>query len=122
MRKQEHWSTWYPGSKREWDAMPLDTRDRLAFEATGCLLAYPTWQAPADCFHVRCRIARGELPPIAQVNAVLRHEVSAGWLRVNTRNDNARICRAVRAQCRATGVYDAWKSSWQMIVAGALQV
>jgi hypothetical protein len=61
---------WFPGSDADWRALPIEQRDELAFKATGCAVAYATWEAPVDCMHVTCQIRRGEKPQIALVQVL----------------------------------------------------
>jgi hypothetical protein len=119
---------WFDGGDREWRALPLAERDALAFKATGCAVAYATWPAPVDCVHTGCLILRGTLPSIALTNHILRSEAQSGYLRFipqSTRDGRlrlARIYRAIRAQARATGVYDPWKMNggWQVMVGAGI--
>jgi len=106
---------WWPGTEREWRALPIEERDRLSFAATGCAIAYPTWQAPVDCLHTRCLILRGVLPKIALTNRILRGEKS-NWWRDVSRPTLAKLFRHYRAQARLTGEYDPWRLSWEGIV------
>jgi len=118
--RQAHWSTWYQGTEREWQSLPMTEREHLAFEATGCAIAYPTWEAPVDCVHTGCQVLRGELPKIALVNTVLRAERNNGWLRDCSRDYCAKLFRHVRGEARRTGVYDAWELAWAPIVYGGV--
>jgi hypothetical protein len=114
---------WWKGTEREWQALTMPEREAIAFAATGCRVAYPTWEAPVDCCHVECRIARGEQPKIALTNAVLRGEAESGWLRFTKQEDRkrlAKIFRAYRKAARETGVYDPWKIGWQGMVFPAI--
>ena len=70
---------WFPGGEREWQALSMQERADLAFSATGCEVAYPTWKAPVDCVHVTCQIRRGELPKIALLNHELRSQAENWW-------------------------------------------
>ena len=120
MTRHAHWSTWYSGTEREWQAIPIKERDALSFKATGCTIAYPTWKAPVECVHGPCRVRRGEMKPIRLVNGTLRYERESGWLRfVEDRAKLARIYRAVRKVARGNGSYDAW-SAWGAIVYGGV--
>jgi hypothetical protein len=112
--------SWFDGTIDDWKAMPLEDRETIAFERTGCLYAHPTWERPVRCLHLNCRIARGELPEISRVNDKLRYERQHGWLRFITDRDKlATIFKAVRAHCMETGVYDAWQA-WPVIVYGGI--
>ena len=117
---------WFHGSERDWQSLPLAERDRLAFAATGCAVAYCTWQAPVNGCHIGCRVMRGEIPAICQMNHALLAE-KGNWLRGLTESKAGRkrlaaMFRAFRKQARATGVYDPWKIGWQAIVYGGLEV
>jgi hypothetical protein len=117
-------SGWFKGTEQDWRALPLAERDRLAFVATGCEVAYATWEAPTHCCHITCRIHRGELPPIALTNSALRGERSSGWLRfIEDRSKVARIFRAVRKAAMQTGIYDPWKlpGGWHTMVHAGIQ-
>jgi hypothetical protein len=112
---------WWKEPEAAWRALPLAERERIAFGATGCLIAYPTWPAPVDCAHPGCQVKRGELPRIALMNLVLRHEARTGWWRdfrttSAGRQRLARMFRAYRRKARETGIYDPWKISWEGIV------
>lgn len=124
MTKQKEWSTWFVGTEEGWRRLDCQTQKDLAFEATGCEVAYPTWEAPVDCLHTECRIRRGELPRIALTNSVLLYESRYGWLRFVRERDRkglARIFRHFRREARATGLYDPWKADWRTLVyAGVL--
>jgi len=114
-------SGWWLGTEREWQALPMAQREEIAFARTGCAIAYPTWQRPVDCVHTRCRILRGELPKIAETNAVLRCERESGWLRfIQDRRDVARIFRAYRKAARQSGQYDPWKLDYRLMVCASL--
>lgn len=115
-----HW--WFEGSEQEWKALPVAEREQRSLAATGCLLAWPSWEGPVECVHVGCQIARGELPKIARVNAQLRGEAESGWLRfVTDRKRLAAIFRAHRRVARETGAYDIWsKEAWALTVYGGL--
>ncbi len=110
-------SGWWTEGEPAWLALPLAERERVALERTGCKFAYPTWERPVNCVHLKCRIARGELPKIAETNCVLRSETQSGWLRfIDDRQKLARIYRAYRKLARQTGVYDPWNLSWAGLV------
>lgn len=111
-----HW--WYGGTEQEWRQLPAEIRERLSLEQTGCLYAFPSWAECRSCRHTDCLIARGELPPIAKVNAQLRGERESGWFRfISDRDKLAKIFRAHRAIARRTGVYDIWsKDAWAVTV------
>ena len=119
---------WFDGDENTWRDLTTDQQKKLSFAATGCEVAYPTWEAPVDCVHCGCLIRRGELPAIALTNRILRSEAESGWLRFiadspEGRNRLARIFRAIRSQARATGIYDPWQlpGGWQVMVASAIQ-
>lgn len=118
-------SGWWLGTEKEWQALPLKEREEIAFARTGCRVAYPTWERPVDCVHTECQIRRGELPPIALTNRVLRVEADSGWLRF-LRQENrlglAKIFRTVRRAAREQGEFDPWKlrGGWQVIVFGGI--
>ncbi len=120
--KQKTFSTWFEGTKRQWESLSLGQREELAYKATGCLCAWPTWEAPVDCCHTTCQIRRGELPAIALTNRILRAEAESGWLRFNDRDRNAKIFRVIRNAARKTGIYDPWKLSWTTLVYGGLNL
>ncbi len=85
-------SGWWTEGEPAWLALPLAERERVALERTRCKFAYPTWERPVNCVHLKCRIARGELPKIAETNCVLRSETQSGWLRfIDDRQQLARI-------------------------------
>lgn len=112
---------WFKGGEKEWQALPMKEREDLAFTATGCEVAYCTWQAPVDCVHVCCQIRRGELPKIAELNHTMRHEAESGWWRFIGRESGrgersqqgrktlAMLYRFYRQRARTTGQYDLWK-------------
>jgi len=55
----------------------------------------------SDCFHVECRIRRGELPKIALTNCVLRGEAESGWLRFLKKEDRSKLAAIFRAYRKA---------------------
>ena len=115
---------WFHGTEKEWQALPRTDREAMAFKATRCLIAYPTWQPPVDCVHTCCQVERGELPRIAITNRKLRAELT-NWFRFHLdsrsgRQHIARIFRAMRKAARETGEYDPWKLSWATIVYGGI--
>lgn len=117
-------SGWFKGTEKDWKQLPLAEREELAFAATGCMVAYATWEAPVNCSHIGCRIRRGELPKIALTNSTLRGEYSNGWLRfIEDRAKVARIFRAIRKAARETGIYDPWKlpNGWQTMVFSGIE-
>ena len=118
---------WYHGTQSTWARLETQKQKDLAYTATGCEIAYPTWPAPVDCVHITCQIRRGEKPPLALTYAVLRSEIESGWLRFHTNNPTgramlARLCLAIRAQAAATHIYDPWHmpGGWQTIVYSAI--
>lgn len=114
-------SGWFQGTAEDWQELPADEREKMAFDATGCAVAFATWAAPVNCVHLRCRILRGELPKIAETNAILRMERADGWLRfMEDRSEIARIFRYYRKAARATGIYDPWKLDWKTMVCSSL--
>jgi hypothetical protein len=138
MRKNSHFQDstndrirragWFDGDERSWQALPMAEREDIAFHATGCAVAYPTWEGPVDCVHTGCQIRRGEIPAIALTNRILRSEAQSGWLRFlpdsrDGRIKLARIYRAIRSQAIETGIYDPWKipGAWQVMVSSAVQ-
>lgn len=106
---------WFHGDMADWRALDAQEQSRQAFAATGCLLAYPTWNAPCHCLHMGCRIARGERLPIHSLNSQIRAECSrGGWLESMThgkrnRANLARFIRTVRHAAREHGNYDYWQ-------------
>lgn len=113
---------WFQGTMEKWQALPREEKQRIAFAATGCQVASPSWQMPVECSHITCVIARGDKPPIALVNSQLRGE-KTNWLRFILQEQGAvgrrkvaAIFRHCRAQARETGVMDIWKNGWQAIV------
>lgn len=121
MRQTEQYSNWYKGTPKEWEALSLEEREALAFAGTGCLCAWPRWQAPVDCVHPKCQISRGEKPAIYLTNCILKAEAYNGWLRFNDRQTNAKIFRVYRNAARKTGIYDPWKLGWEIMVGSAIQ-
>lgn len=112
-------SGWWLGTEKEWQALPMEKREEIAFLRTGCAVAYPTWERPVDCVHTRCQILRGELPKIALTNQILRAEAESGWLRFLKQEDRkqlAQVFRVYRKLARESGVYDPWKLSWAGLV------
>ena len=111
---------WFDGTMRDWDRTP--NREEIAFKATGCLCAFPTWPAPVNCVHVDCMVRRGELPKIAITNRVLRAEYNNYFrFALQSKAGRAHLARLfleVRRLARATGIYDPWKipGGWQSIV------
>lgn len=97
---------------------------RRAFEACGCLVAFPRWwMRPdgganrVDCCHLDCRIARGEFKrPAAsvRVNAAIRGEWGSWlrWTRAAARGSRSRI--ELAAQCRA------WRAAGSFNIMGAV--
>lgn len=109
-KKQAPLSNWWSGTEREWECMALSEREPIAFACTGCLYAWPRWEAPVNCVHTKCRIARGEIKPISMLNNIMRHEASNGWWRfIEDRNQLARMYRHYRREARRTGEYNLWK-------------
>jgi hypothetical protein len=119
-------SGWFHGTERDWQALSREEQAKLSFQATGCTIAFPTWEAPVDCSHPCCKVARGEQPPMYLVNGTLKDEMHNNWLRFeyrtpkgsNERNHLARLCILVRNKCRELQVWDPWKipGGWQCIV------
>lgn len=111
-------ASWWKGTVKEWDALPIAERERIAFTHTGCAVAYCTWKAPANCFHLTCQILRGEKPAIALTEAVLAGERQAGWLRFMEEEAYQRLHRAIIARAQESEVYDPWQmpGGWQAIV------
>lgn len=111
---------WFKGGEREWQALPMEERERLAFEATGCEVAYCTWEAPVNCCHVTCQIRRGELPQIALLNHELRSQAENWWRFIGResgrgerspqgRKTLAALYRAYRKLAMERKEYDLWK-------------
>lgn len=105
---------WFDGSERDWQAIPFEEREKIAFKACGCLGAYPTWQAPVNCRHIDCRVRRGEKQPIIITNQTMKAELRSGWLRFSKETKDgrvrvARLIRAIRRKAIETGIYDPWK-------------
>lgn len=98
------------------------THQDIAFEATGCEVAAPTWTPPIDCLHTECRIRRGELPPIALTEAVLDSERHA-WLRWLPEAEYQKLRAAMIQVAEATGVYNPWDipGGWRAIVGSAIR-
>ena len=118
--KPPHWSTWYPGSESDWQRLPMNAREELAYAAGGCLIAWPSWEIPVNCVHGLCQVRRGEIKPIVLVNRALGYERESGWLRfIKDRRKVALIYRLVRKQCMASKEYDIWKH-WAVIVYGGV--
>jgi hypothetical protein len=116
-------SGWFPGTPSDWEALQLAEREELSFAATGCVVAWPSWEMPVDCYHLRCRIRRGELPRIAETNSILRAEHQNGWLRfIEDRSKVARIFRTYRRHARATGIYDPWKLGGMGLVFAGIEL
>lgn len=119
--KHAHWSTWYSGSKADWDSLSYDDHREVAFLHTGCEVAWPTWTAPVECVHAGCQVRRGEKPAIHLVNGSLRYEITTGWLRFVDRTDRdareslAATLRGIRRVYFTTGETDIWKC-WPAIV------
>lgn len=108
---------WFDGTMDDWYELPLEQREQIAFAATGCSVAYPTWARPVDCVHTRCRILRGELPPIAYTIGQLRHERESGWLRfMKDEKQVGAMFRYYLCEAARTGVYDIWQIGWQGLV------
>ncbi len=114
---------WFDGDQAEWDALPYAAKLDMAFAATGCEVAYPTWAKPVNCWHTTCQIRRGELPAIVETNRVLRNEMENGWLRFHKdsqtgRDRLARLCMAIRKEAGKQGIYNPWKlaGGWQAMV------
>lgn len=109
---------WWKGTLESFYDLPTKEREKIAFEATGCEVAAPTWEAPVDCCHVGCQIRRGEKHPVYATNCILRGEAYRGWLRFADRTAKAKTFRAVRKACKATGIFDPWElpGGWQALV------
>lgn len=116
MRKQNY--GWFDGSEKAWRSLPLKDQEAIAFHETGCVYACPLWETPVDCSHTHCRIKRGELPPIAQTNSVLRGE-KENWLRFIDRDAQAKVFRAVRNHSKRCGNYDPWSNGAWSVMVGA---
>ncbi len=115
-------SGWFSGTLEDWNALPPAEREKRSYAATGCLVAYPTWELLVNCHHLNCRIRRGEPPRIAETNSILRYERSSGWLRfITDRSKVARIFRPYRKRARETGIYDPWKAGWLGLVLGGIE-
>lgn len=115
---------WFDGDENDWYKIPMKERETLAFNATGCEVAFPTWEPPVDCVHIGCRARRGEVPKICILNHGLNAELT-NWLRFHLESKKGRIYlahlfRGMRAEARRTGIYDPWKLSWQTIVFGGI--
>lgn len=111
---------WYQGTERSWAALDSGAQEAIAFKATGCLVAYPTWTRPVDCLHIDCRIARGEKPPIAKTHQMLRAERACGYLRWLDREQLAVVYRSFRKLAHERGEYDIWKLDYKTLVRCAL--
>ena len=109
---------WYPGTETDWRKLPMEERERLAFEATGCLIAYATWEAPVDCVHTPCRIRRGELPGIQLTKNILACERESGWLRDLEDETYEKVRQGFLELAEDLEVYDPWKipGGWQAMV------
>ena len=111
---------WFPGNEEAWRSLSGEEQQRLAFKATGCLIAYATWKAPVDCRHIDCLIARGEAEPLDKTKGILDYEHSSGWLRWM---DEDKYQQLRDGMCKAAvelGEFDPWKLGWQYIVGAAL--
>lgn len=109
---------WYKGTEKTWQKLTMEQREKLAFVSVACAVAYPTWTPPIECVHTKCRILRGELPAIAELNAQLRGEKTNYWRFIarDNRDQLARLFKAYRSAARATGIYDMWKLGGVSIV------
>ena len=98
----------------------LQERQDLAFTATGCQVAYPTWHKPVDCVHVRCQIRRGELPQIALLNHELQSQAENWWRFIGRESGRgqrskqgritlAKLYRHYRKMAMERKEYDLWK-------------
>ena len=116
--KREQWSNWYSGTEQEWQALSMAKRHDTAFAKTGCEIAYPTWQAPVNCVHDKCRIRRSEIPAIVETYHILQYEADRGWLLFLSRVHKARVFIAMRRAARESEIYDPWKipGGWQALV------
>ncbi len=110
----------FPGSENQWRELSAEQREQWSFAHTGCLVAFPSWEPPVNCLHTSCRIARHELPAIAETNSILRGEKYDGWLRFTDRPTLAKIFRAYRKAARETGIYDPWKLDYRLMVSAAV--
>lgn len=119
---------WFPGTERDWHALPLAERDELAFKATGCEVAYATWPAPVNCCHGECQVRRGERKPITLINAQMKYEAECGWWRFigrttpQGRRKLAILFRHFRREARKAQLWDIWKLGWQGIVFSGLEI
>lgn len=100
---------WFQGTKRDWQKLSIAKREEIAFEATGCEVAYPSWEKPVDCVHGASRVRRGELPPIALTEAILDAERASGFLGFIDEANYRKIRAAFIAEAKETGVYDPWR-------------
>ena len=111
---------WFDGGEKEWQSLPLQEREDLAFTATGCQVAYPTWHKPVDCAHVRCQIRRGELPQIALLNHELQSQAENWWRFIGRESGRgqrskqgritlAKLYRHYRKMAMERKEYDLWK-------------
>jgi hypothetical protein len=113
---------WWKGTKREWQELTYQERQDIAFAATGCEVAYPSWEAPVECSHILCQIRRGEKPKIAFTEAVLNSERESGWLRFMPEKKFQRLRKAVLQAAEATGIYNPWEipDGWKVMVFGGI--
>ena len=111
---------WFDGGEKGWQSLPLQERQDLAFTATGCQVAYPTWHKPVDCAHVRCQIRRGELPQIALLNHELQSQAENWWRFIGRESGRgqrskqgritlAKLYRHYRKMAMERKEYDLWK-------------
>lgn len=110
-----HANGWFAGTEHDWQKLPREQRENMAFKATGCMVAFPTWQAPVNCVHACCVVKRGEKLSISLINGQLRYEKESGWLRfISSRTPQGRkqlasLFRGYRKLAREQHVYDIWK-------------
>ena len=115
-------SGWFKGTERDWQRLSSEERQRLAFTATGCQIAWASWEAPVNCVHPWCQVARGERKPITVLNSQMQYERASGWWRNMDRAKLARVYRAFRKAAREQQVFDIWKLGWQTVVFTGLEI
>ena len=107
---------------KQWRALSSKKRENIAFKATGCEVAFPSWEPPVDCVHIGCMIRRGEKKPIDLTKAVLDGERAGGWLRFLSDEEYGKLYKAFLKLAKKTKVYDPWKipGGWRVIVGAGI--
>lgn len=117
-------STWFDGTDEQWFALDSTERETLAFNATGCEVAYPTWgrNSMTGCCHPSCMVRRGEKPESYITECVIDGERFNGWLRFMSEEDFVALRTSLLAVCAERGIVNPWQipGGWRVMVGAAL--